>query len=176
MDVEPIYPSTFWNIERQNKIRGCQMHSSRMSNNYLVRNIFEDDCILPPFQRVEYNEREYFYTYTASSLPCRRDLNSVSSISSSVVASGISGTTTLSVGDSLPGWSLPGIGSPNSATTASWRLWTAARKLPREIEGTLRELSELGCACVLWRSRWNRHMRMTDKLCSLTLMTLMKPD
>ena len=113
------------------------------------------------------------HTTTASSPLCGWDFRSPSSIPWSVVASRIFGVTTSSFADSLPYGSPPGIGSPNSAKTALWILRAAARKLPRVIEGMLRGL---GCACALWRSRWNRHMRMTDKLCSMSLMTVMKPD
>ena len=162
-----------WNLEKKTEWGSQQPGVKfRMSINQVVRNNYKDGCTLPPFQRM----RVCCYTSTASSHPCRWDLSSPSSISSSVVASVISGITTSPFGDSVPDWSLLGIGSPNSATMASWRLRTAARKLPREIEGTLPELLELGCACVLWRSRWNRHMRMTDKLRSLSLMTVMQPD
>ena len=98
------------------------------------------------------------------SVLCRWDWNSSSSIPSYVIPDGISGS---GVTISSPAASASTLSTtsepPNSAMTASWILWLAARKLPREMVGKPCDVLLSGCA-FLWRLRWNRQMMIVEIL------------
>ena len=94
---------------------------------------------------------------------CDGDWNSSSSTISPIVSDDISGsgvTSPTALASTHSSTSEP----PNSAMTTLCILWLAAWKLPMEMVGKPCKVLVLGCAFLLWSSRWKRQMTIVERL------------